>query len=122
MTRRQPVRPRRQVYALDHFLCVHCGNTVPGQAAGTTHRNHCPHCLWSTHLDLVPGDRRSGCRGAMEPIAIWVRPGGEWAIIHRCTRCATLRFNRVAGDDDPDPLEALAHQPLLQPAFPWRAP
>ncbi len=107
MTRHRPVRPRRQVYALDHFICVHCGNTVPGQAAGTTHRNHCPHCLWSTHLDLVPGDRRSACRGAMEPIAIWVRGGGEWTLIHRCRRCAKLVANRVAGDDDASTLREI---------------
>ncbi len=58
----------------------------------------------------------------MEPIAVWVRPDGEWALIHRCTRCATLRFNRIAGDDDPVQLEALAQRPLQRPAFPWRRP
>ena len=58
----------------------------------------------------------------MEPIAVWVRPNGEWALIHRCTRCATLRFNRIAGDDDPVQLEALVHRPLQRPAFPWRRP
>jgi len=57
----------------------------------------------------------------MEPIAVWVRPDGEWALIHRCTRCAVLRFNRVAGDDDPQQLEGLAMRPVNHPAFPRRA-
>ena len=26
----------------------------------------------------------------MEPIAVWVRRGGEWAVIHRCRRCGAL--------------------------------
>jgi hypothetical protein len=104
------------------FVCVHCSNTVPTQVVGSSHRNHCPHCLWSAHLDLVPGDRRCACRGPMEPIAIWVRPDSEWALIHRCTRCASLRFNRIAGDDDPQKLRELARRPLAHPAFPWRSP
>ena len=30
----------------------------------------------------------------MEPVAVWVRKGGEWAIIHRCKRCGKLSSNR----------------------------
>lgn len=82
------------------------------------HRNHCPHCLWSMHADLTPGDRRSGCRGDMEPVAVWVRYGGEWAIIHRCTRCGALRSNRIAGDDSDIALMSLAVKPLAMPPFP----
>jgi ribosome biogenesis GTPase len=54
----------------------------------------------------------------MEPIAIWVRPDGEWAIVHRCQRCSTFRSNRIAGDDDPTMLLCLAKRPLDHPAFP----
>jgi RNHCP domain len=64
-----------------------------------------------------PGDRRCPCRSPMEPIGIEVRPSGEWAIIHRCTGCATLRTNRVAGDDREVALLALALRPLSNPAF-----
>ena len=28
-----------------------------GKPAGTQHRNHCPNCLTSLHLDNEPGDR-----------------------------------------------------------------
>lgn len=42
-----------------------------------------PNCLTSLHVDIEPGDRASDCGGHMEPVAVWVRRGGEWAIIHR---------------------------------------
>ncbi len=69
-------------------------------------------------MDVSPGDRRAGCRGQMEPIAIWVRPGGEWAIVHRCRRCNCMRINRIAGDDNELVLLSLAVRPLAQPPFP----
>ena len=70
------------------FRCVRCGLDVPLDAPGTAHRNHCPTCLWSRHVDDdVPGDRDSDCRASMEPIAIHVRGDGEWVLVHRCTGC-----------------------------------
>jgi len=54
----------------------------------------------------------------MEPIAVWVRRGGEWAIIHRCRRCGALRSNRVAADDNPLKLMSIALKPLSEPPFP----
>ena len=102
------------------FACAHCGRTVQPAESGTEHRNHCPSCLWSLHVDLRPGDRRSGCRGAMEPIGIWIRGGGEWAVIHRCTRCGFMRGNRIAGDDDEVRLFSLAARPITDMPFPAR--
>jgi hypothetical protein len=93
------------------FLCGHCGRTVPGEAPGTSQRNHCPHCLRSRHVDVVVGDRRSLCAGIMDPISLWLRQGGEVALLHRCRRCGVIRSNRLAGDDDRTALRALA-QPL----------
>lgn len=100
------------------FICDHCSRTVAPEGGGTRHRNHCPYCLWSVHLDIQPGDRRCGCRGEMEPIAVWIRRGGEWAIIHRCRSCSTLRSNRIAGDDSDVALMSLAVRPLAMPPFP----
>jgi hypothetical protein len=57
----------------------------------------------------------------MEPIAITVRQDGEWAIIHRCTGCGTLKTNRIAGDDAELALLGLALRPLANPAFPLDA-
>ncbi len=100
------------------FTCVHCRSPVNVATFGTRHRNHCPRCLWSRHLDDEPGDRRCPCREPMEPIAVEVRRDGEWAIVHRCTGCGLLRTNRVAGDDHELALLALALRPIASPAFP----
>jgi ribosome biogenesis GTPase / thiamine phosphate phosphatase len=54
----------------------------------------------------------------MEPIGVWVRPGGDWAIIHRCRSCGELSSNRIAGDDNELALVSLAVRPLSQPPFP----
>lgn len=61
------------------FTCKNCGRVVVPEGAGSTHRNHCPNCLCSLHVDEEPGDRASACGGLMEPVAVWVRKGGEWA-------------------------------------------
>lgn len=76
-------------------------------------------------MDERPGDRASACGGGMEPIAIWVRQGGEWALVHRCGTCQTVRVNRIAGDDAEAMLLSLAARPMAQPPFPlerllWR--
>jgi hypothetical protein len=54
----------------------------------------------------------------MEPIAVAVRNGGEWVLIHRCNGCGTLSSNRTAGDDNVLLLMHLAVRPLAQPPFP----
>ena len=102
----------------DSFVCKACGRIVTPENAGSEHRNHCPNCLCSLHVDQEPGDRECGCGGIMEPIAVWVRRGGEWAIIHRCRRCGTLRSNRIAADDNPWKLMSMALRPLCEPPFP----
>ena len=98
------------------FRCNHCRLDVPMDAPGTAHRNHCPNCLWSRHVDDAPGDRASGCAGAMEPIAVTVQRDGEWSLVHRCA-CGHVRLNRVAGDDNPLTLMQLAVRPLARPPF-----
>ncbi len=100
------------------FTCIHCKLQVPGQAWGTKHRNHCPACLFSRHVDERPGDRASPCRSPMEPIAIEAKPDGEWAIVHRCTGCGQIKVNRIAGDDSERALLSLALRPISRPAFP----
>ncbi len=54
----------------------------------------------------------------MEPIAVWVRTNGEWAVVHRCTRCNAVRTNRIAGDDNEVALMSIAFRPLARPPFP----
>jgi hypothetical protein len=54
----------------------------------------------------------------MAPIAIEVRKDGEWAVIHRCAGCGTMKANRIAGDDHERALLALSLRPIASPAFP----
>ncbi len=78
-------------------------------------RNSAPLCC--IKLDTAT-DRASGCGGIMEPVAVWVRKGGEWAIVHRCRRCGVLHSNRIAADDNPMKLMSIAMKPLCAPPFP----
>ena len=100
------------------FTCKVCGRLVGPTGAGSQHRNHCPNCLTSLHKDIEPGDRESDCGGIMEPIAIWVRKNGEWAIIHRCRQCGDFSSNRIAADDNPMKLMSLAMKPVALSPFP----
>ena len=99
------------------FECKICGRLVVPEFAGTEHRNHCPNCLSSLHVDNEPGDRESDCGGYMDPIAVWVRKNGEWAILHRCRRCGKIVSNRCAADDNPMKLMSIAMKPLCEPPF-----
>lgn len=72
-------------------------------------------------MNHVPGDRASDCAGLMELVAVWVRPGGEWALIHRCKTCGVLHANRIAADDHAVKLAGLALKPLCEPPFPWES-
>lgn len=101
----------------ESFTCKVCGRLVVPNGAGSDHRNHCPYCLSSQHLDIEPGDREADCGGAMEPIAVWVRKNGEWAIIHRCKICGALSSNRIAADDNPMKLMSIAMKPVSSPPF-----
>lgn len=113
-------RTRHRPRGPESFRCRHCRLDVSMSAPGTAHRNHCPHCLWSRHVDDAPGDREAAewCGSAMEPIAVSVRGTGEWVLVHRCTGCGTVHLNRTAGDDSPLLLVRIAVGPLAQPPFP----
>lgn len=102
----------------DSFECRVCGRLVVPENAGSSHRNHCPNCLSSMHLDIEPGDRAAECGGIMDSVAVWVRKNGEWAIIHRCRRCGAFSSNRTAADDNPMKLMSIAMRPLCEPPFP----
>ncbi|MFD9425823.1 MULTISPECIES: RNHCP domain-containing protein [unclassified Streptomyces] len=106
----------------DAFRCAGCRLDVPLVAPGTAHRNHCPHCLASLHVDRrIPGDRAAGCGGRMAALSLSVRQDGEWTVIHHCLRCDELSANRIAGDDNPLALMRLALRPLTDTRIPVRA-
>ncbi len=94
------------------FVCITCHNFVSAEAAlsNVQHRNHCPYCLSSRHLDLYEaGDRLSACKACMRPVALTLKKTvkkyaganrGELMLVHLCEMCARLSINRIAADDD----------------------
>lgn len=80
---------------IEDFVCEHCGAPVTGNG----YTNHCPHCLWSKHVDVNPGDRAAECGGLMRPIAV-TRKGDHWVIVQRCERCGVVRQCKSAPEDD----------------------
>ena len=51
----------------DTFSCRVCDRLVFPTPTGGDHRNHCPNCLSSLHVDQEPGDRAADCGGIMDP-------------------------------------------------------
>lgn len=90
---------------------------VRGATTGTTAPTACAASIWTS--PPATGRRTAAdCGGLMEPIAVWVRKNGEWAIIHRCKSCGALSSNRIAADDNPIKLMSLAMKPVSSPPFP----
>ena len=94
----KPRRPDGQ----QSFKCGRCRAFVGPTPSGGRHRNHCPLCLASRHVDARrPGDRASPCRSLMAAVGVFCRPKGEQVVLHRCLGCGLERHNRVAADDSP---------------------
>lgn len=79
----------------EDFTCAHCRR----QVSGSGYTNHCPHCLWSKHVDVNPGDRANSCQGMMEPVRIEQKKGKR-IIVHSCVECQKEKSNKVAKNDD----------------------
>ena len=89
----------------DMFRCAHCRREILKDSISTKHRNHCPFCLYSLHVDESPGDRRSVCHGSMKPIGFCIKQhGGELSVIHECQKCGVIKINRIAAEDDDEEL------------------
>ena len=48
------------------FICAVCGHKVSPLKYSS--RDHCPKCLSSIHIDILPGDRANPCKGILKPI------------------------------------------------------
>lgn len=89
----------------ESFVCVKCGKTVP--RLGYSSRDHCPFCLASLHVDVVPGDRSNPCRGVLVPVKALPDPKKGFVIVYRCEKCGAVVRNMAARDDPSDTLIAL---------------
>lgn len=98
------------------FKCGHCRQFIGAPIAGGRHRNHCPNCLYSKHVDRkMPGDRMSECHSMMAPIGLLSRRNGEQVLIHLCLGCGKEDPNRVAADDNP--LLLMRIEPVTTPTM-----
>lgn len=84
----------------NEFVCEVCGNLV--KPLNYTARDHCPYCLSSKHVDILPGDRQENCHGILEPIGIEKNKKSDFKIIYKCKKCHKIRKNIMAQDDNYD--------------------
>ncbi len=91
----------------DGFICVNCGKKV--LPLGYTSRNHCPFCLCSLHVDILPGDRANPCHGVLRPIGAVPDAKKGFIVIQRCDKCGAVVRNRAAHEAkvQPDDTELL---------------
>lgn len=83
----------------EEFICENCGNKV--LPLGYTARDHCPFCLYSKHVDIMPGDRKNTCKGLLKPVGI-EKFKDTYKILYRCEKCGETHKNIMAKDDDMD--------------------
>ena len=84
----------------EEFVCENCGKKV--LKLGYTSRDHWPHCLYSKHVDNMPGDREAECRGLLKPVQVELDSKKGYVIIYKCEKCGAIRKNKSAIDDDMD--------------------
>lgn len=94
----------------ESFICENCGKKV--EPLGYSCRNHCPHCLYSKHVDINPGDRSESCHGLLEPIGIEINNRKGYIIVYKCKKCGATRKNVAARDDSMSKIIKLSSQPL----------
>lgn len=83
----------------EEFICENCHKKVPKLEYSA--RDHCPYCLYSKHVDILPGDRMNDCNGLLIPIDI-EKFKQTYKIIYKCDKCNQIHKNIVAVDDDMD--------------------
>lgn len=77
------------------FICENCGGKILPLNNGS-YRNHCPYCLHSKHVDIRPGDRKSNCKGLMQPVDLKYHSNKGYQIVHCCLICGEQQVNKVA--------------------------
>jgi DNA-directed RNA polymerase subunit RPC12/RpoP len=81
----------------EEFICLNCGKKVDKLEYSS--RDHCPHCLYSLHVDINPGDRQNNCKGLLKPIDL-EKFKDTYKIIYKCEKCNQLHKNIMAKDDN----------------------
>ena len=87
------------------FTCDHCHKKVDKLLYSA--RDHCPYCLYSKHVDIMPGDRSNSCNGLLKPIGI-EKYKKTFKIIFKCEKCQEIHKNIIANDDNIDEIIKLS--------------
>lgn len=90
----------------EHFTCENCGQEI--SPLGYTARDHCPHCLYSKHVDIMPGDRANPCKGLLKPVGI-EKFKDTYKILYKCKSCNQDHKNIMAKDDNMDLIIKISH-------------
>ena len=83
------------------FICQNCGRAVEPLVRSS--RDHCPFCLCSLHVDVLPGDRRESCGGIMDAVRSEPDAKKGFIITYICRRCGAERRCRAAYGNVPQP-------------------
>ena len=83
----------------ENFISENCGKEIT--KLGYTARDHCNYCLYSKHVDILPGDRKNNCQGLLKPIGI-EKFKDTYKIIYQCEKCKQIHKNIMASDDNMD--------------------
>ena len=81
----------------EEFICENCYKKI--EKLNYSARDHCNYCLYSKHVDIMPGDRKNTCQGLLTPIGI-EKFKNTYKIIYKCQKCNQLHKNIIANDDD----------------------
>lgn len=92
----------------ESFTCENCGKTIEPLVYSA--RDHCPYCLFSKHVDILPGDRANECHGLLEPIKI-EKFKNTYKIIYKCQKYHQTHKNIMANDDDMNIIIELSKNP-----------
>ena len=91
----------------EDFVCEYCHSEVRPLIYSS--RDHCPICLYSKHVDIMPGDRANNCHGLLVPIGI-EKYKNTYKIIYKCNKCNKIHKNIMASDDNYDEIIALSNK------------
>ncbi len=85
----------------EDFICGMCGAKVKGNG----YTNHCPECLTSKHVDVMPGDRACTCHGLMPAVGVETK-NGEFVLVQKCQKCGHIRRNKIWENDSKKAIRA----------------
>lgn len=91
----------------EEFICENCNKKV--NKLNYSARDHCNYCLYSKHVDIMPGDRANNCHGLLVPIGI-EKYKNTYKIIYKCNKCNKIHKNIMATDDNYDEIIALSNK------------